>query len=58
MLQSLILIDVQSSAFWEKRKKERERNGQGFFSSQGRKPDIACWLCLVGFLQLLSVIKG
>jgi hypothetical protein len=53
MLQNLILIDSLSSACWEKGKKER--NGRGaFFPGL----DIPCWLCQVGFLQLLGASKG
>jgi hypothetical protein len=57
MLQSLILIDVLSSAFWEKKRmrEKKKRNNWGLFSPG---PDMPCWLCYIGFSQLLSAITG
>jgi hypothetical protein len=55
MLQSLILIDALSSAC---REKKREREIAGRLFSQCWRPDTHCWLCCVGFLQLLGAIKG
>jgi hypothetical protein len=57
MLQSLILIDVLSSACWEKKKKKRKEIAMGIFS-QGQRPDMLCSLGQVGFLWLLGAIKG
>jgi hypothetical protein len=53
MLQSLILIDALSSAFWEKEKKKKKekRNGWEIFS-QGQRLNMPCWLCHAGFLLL------
>jgi hypothetical protein len=53
ILQSLILFDALSSAFWEK-KRESEMAGGGQFPGL----DTHCWLCCVGFLWLLGAIKG
>jgi hypothetical protein len=57
MSQSLILIDALCSAYWEKKikKKKKETAGGLFFPP---RPDTPCWLCQVGFSQLLGAIIG
>jgi hypothetical protein len=54
MSQSLILIDVLSSACREAKRKEKRKAGMLFFPGL----DMPCWLCHMGFLQLLDAIKG
>jgi hypothetical protein len=54
MSQSLILIDVLSSAFWEEKRKEKRKAGMLFFP----RLDLPCWLCHMGFSRLSHAIKG
>jgi hypothetical protein len=59
MSQSLILIDILSSAFGEKKRKEKERKKKEIppFSFFPRL-DMTCWLYCTGFSRLLDAIKG
>jgi hypothetical protein len=50
MLQSLILINALSSAFWEEKKQQRDFFFPGLV--------IPCWLCGMEFLWLLDAIKS
>jgi hypothetical protein len=40
-----------------KQKEKKEKKFLGAFFP-GLEPDTACWLCRMGFWQLLSAIKG
>jgi hypothetical protein len=55
ILQSLILIDVLSSAFLGEKEKKKKRNSQGAFFP---RLDMLCWLCLMGFSWLLLQLKA
>jgi hypothetical protein len=58
MLQSLILIDALSSAFWEKKKKKKDRNARVLFSKgQTCLAGCAMW-CFHGcYVQLMADLK-
>jgi hypothetical protein len=50
------MIETLSSACWEKNEKKRkEKWPRAFFPVL--EPDMHCWLCGVGFSQLLGAIK-
>jgi hypothetical protein len=59
MSQGFILIGALSFACWEKNEKEKKekRSHWGLFFP-GPEPDTPCWLCWVGFSQLLIAIKS